>query len=107
MNRQAEVLVEIGDVARWQGRLDDAQSRAAEALELLRGYAGRDENLIAFALSLSGSASIEAAQYDEATAALVKAVASGDVVLVKASRSVGLDRVVRGLGEAVLGGEEG
>jgi UDP-N-acetylmuramoyl-tripeptide--D-alanyl-D-alanine ligase len=95
-------MYELGDLAQEAHR--HAGERAAAACDLLIAVGGADAGLIAAGAREAGLADglIHVAEDADHAADLLRSVLrSGDVVLVKASRGVGLDRTV-----AALAGEE-
>jgi UDP-N-acetylmuramoyl-tripeptide--D-alanyl-D-alanine ligase len=95
-------MYELGDLAQEAHR--HAGEQAAAACDLLIAVGGADAGFIAAGAREAGLADglIHVAEDADHAADLLRSVLrSGDVVLVKASRGVGLDRTV-----AALAGEE-
>jgi len=96
-------MAELGELSERAHR--EVGTRAGETLDLLVavGAAGGSLADAAIAAGLAPSAVERVDDADAAAAALGARLRAGDVVLVKASRSVGLERVVEGLEERLAG----
>ncbi len=89
-------MYELGDLTDQAHRA--VGERAAAACDLLVAVGAGAARLLAQAAKLSGAASVQVARdADQAVEMLEACLQPGDVILVKGSRGVGLDRTVVGL----------